>query len=380
MRSKITSAVLDLCAALSPAAFAQAAPYQPLHDFDQDVFACFTCMQPPVLGQDGMLYGYTNSGGAKNWGSLYRIAPDGTWTVLHDFGGRAWIPAGQPVQVPNGDLWGVTSNETAGPHRSHGALWRYSKAGEFRVFDSFVGANGATPESLVLAPDGHLYGITGYGGAYGKGELFTVDDSGHIQTVYSFNARDGAIIPYQQLTAGSDGAFYGVAYGWTPQTSGRVAWRYGADGSFRVLHTFDEDYLGSGLTVGPDDALYGVTWYGNEQTNPHGTVYRLTKDGRSFSILHTFDGSDGDQPDGLLNVDAAGRLVGTTLYLGPQGYGTVFRLGIDGTGFATPYAFDGTGGWSPGIDLAADGAGYGASGAGGANGMGNVYKLVLPDF
>ena len=388
MRTRIaTLSWAALCAAavlglstLSPRAHAQAAPFQALHSFDEDVFACFDCVMPPVLGQAGVLYGLTNSGGVHNWGTLYSIGADGTYEVLHDFGGRAWIPEGQPVQVPNGDLWGVTSNETAPPHDSHGALWRLTKSGQFRVMDTFVGTNGAYPNSLVLAPDGHLYGIATSGGAYGKGVLFTVDEAGHVQPVYSFSARAGAITPYMQLTAGSDGAFYGVAYGWRPGQSARVAWRYGADGSFAILHQFGEDYLAGGVIEGPDGALYGQTWFGNDQTNPHGSVYRLAKDGSTFAVLHTFDGTDGDQPDGLLSVDAGGRLVGATTYGGLHKFGNVFRLGLDGSGFTTLYDFDATGGSVTGINLAADGQGYGVAGAGGANSEGAVYRLTLPNF
>jgi uncharacterized repeat protein (TIGR03803 family) len=390
MRTRITKPSWGaLCAAavfglagLPSSATAQAASFRSLHDFDEDVFDCFTCVMPPVLGQDGVLYGLTNGGGASNWGVLYRVDAEGTYQPLHSFSVTegAWDPAGQPVQMPNGDLWGVTTDLSARPHQPHGALWRYTKAGRFRVMDRFVGTNGAFPESLVRGPDGRLYGIANSGGDYGKGVLFKVDDTGHVQPIYSFSARAGAITPYMQLTAAADGAFYGVAYSWGLSPGGRVAWRYGADGSFSILHQFGEDYLAGGLVEGPDGALYGATWYGDDKTNCCGTVYRLTKDGSSFSVLHAFNGADGDQPGNQLNVDADGKLVGATSYGGANRYGTVFKLGIDGSGFTKLYDFDAAGGAPSGIDLASDGKGYGANAAGGANGKGNVWQLTLPDF
>jgi len=344
------------------------------------MFGCFTCVMPPAQGKDGNLYGLTNWGGAYNWGTLYRIGADGSYTVLHEFGtDGAWDPAGQPVQMPNGDLWGVASDGTS-RRGTQGALWRYTKSGHFRVMDRFVGTNGAHPASLVQGPDGRLYGITEKGGAYGKGELFTVDDAGHVQPLFSFSAKAGAFAPYMQLTVARDGTFYGVAYSWNLQQEGRVAWHYDAAGNFSIIHAFGPDYLAGGLTEGPDGALYGQTWYGDQQTNCCGTVYRLTKDGSSFTVLHTFDGADGNEPNGLLNVDADGKLVGTTQYGGGTIYGTVFKLGIDGSGFTTLYHFDATGGYTTGITLAADGKGYGVAASGGANGFGNAWQLSLPDF
>ncbi len=367
---------------VSTSAGAQTAPFQALHEFDENVFSCSTCVMPPVPGKGGALYGLTDWGGANNWGTLYRIGADGTYELLHSFSAteKAWAPAGQPVQLPNGDLWGVTSDETARPHEPHGALWRYTKSGHFRVMDRFVGTNGAFPQSLVLGPDGHLYGITDAGGAYGKGLLFKVDASGHVQPVYSFSAKSGAITPYMQLTAASDGAFYGVSYSWGLSQNGRVAWRYGPDGSFSILHQFGDEFLAGGLVEGPDGALYGQTWYGNRKTNCCGTVYRLAKDGSSFTVLHTFAGPDGDQPNGLLNVDADGKLVGATQYGAANTYGNVFKLGIDGSGFTTLYDFDSAGGVPTGIKLAADHKGYGVNRTGGANGLGNVWQLALPGF
>jgi hypothetical protein len=47
-------------------------------------------------------------------------------------------------------------------------------------------------------------------------------------------------------------------------------------------------------------------------SNPHGSLYRIKKDGTDFSILHTFSDSDGSQPRGPMTI-ADGYLYGTTM-------------------------------------------------------------------
>ena len=42
-------------------------------------------------------------------------------------------------------------------------------------------------------------------------------------------------------------------------------------------------------------------------------VFRLSTTGSEFSILHSFNGQDGENPEGALIVGADGNLYGTTL-------------------------------------------------------------------
>ena len=44
-----------------------------------------------------------------------------------------------------------------------------------------------------------------------------------------------------------------------------------------------------------------------------------------YSVLHTFDGRDGFQPDGGLIIDGRGNLYGTTVLGGKFGGGVVFE-------------------------------------------------------
>lgn len=48
-------------------------------------------------------------------------------------------------------------------------------------------------------------------------------------------------------------------------------------------------------------------------SNPHGSLFRLKKDGSEFTLLHTFNGQDGSQPRGPMVITDTGFLYGTTM-------------------------------------------------------------------
>ena len=82
------------------------------------------------MDKTGNLYGTTELGGRKcgNYGSscgiVFKIAPDGTETVLHRFGTRkpdGILPVGGLVEDENGDLYGTTSTLTW--HKGGGTIF-----------------------------------------------------------------------------------------------------------------------------------------------------------------------------------------------------------------------------------------------------------------
>ncbi|MBA3912557.1 MAG: hypothetical protein H0X25_01570, partial [Acidobacteriales bacterium] len=98
-------------------------------------------------------------------------------------------------------------------------------------------------------------------------------------------------------------------------------------------------------------------------------------------VLFTFTGSDGQAPDASLTFDQTGSLYGTTSQGGVHGYGTVFKLspGANGTWTETVlHSFDSTDGANPEGSLIFDSAGnlYGTTSQGGATyGNGTVFEL-----
>jgi uncharacterized repeat protein (TIGR03803 family) len=81
----------------------------------------------------------------------------------------------------------------------------------------------------------------------------------------------------------------------------------------------------------------------------------------TLTILTTFDGTNGQQPDGRLIADSAGDLLGTTSEGGANGDGTVFEITKIGSSYAstptTLASFNGADGDAPFAGLTADAAG-----------------------
>jgi uncharacterized repeat protein (TIGR03803 family) len=108
-----------------------------------------------------------------------------------------------------------------------------------------------------------------------------------------------------------------------------------ADGRWKetVLYNFKGGASGYGPGAGVvrDNAgnLYGTTVYGGSSQCDCGVVFELSprKSGRwEYTVLHTFIGSDGAQPDANLILDDKGNLYGTAATGGAGGYGVAFEL------------------------------------------------------
>jgi uncharacterized repeat protein (TIGR03803 family) len=127
--------------------------------------------------------------------------------------------------------------------------------------------------------------------------------------------------------------FLGGAYG------GGTVFSVSTNGSnYTVIHSFDGTNGGSPwCTLAlSGNALYGTTQYGG--TSNYGTVFKVNTDGSGFSVLKNFTGAaDGTQPRaGLV-------LSGDTLYGTTSGWGTIFKLNTDGSGFTVLKNFAGSG-------------------------------------
>ena len=184
----------------------------------------------------------------------------------------------------------------------------------------------------------------------------------------------------------------------------RASYRNGTY-TFSPLYDFqggqDGDEPWAGVTLGPDGALYGTTWFGGgsacgSQNMGCGTVFKLTPPA-SFcrmvlcpwteTVLYRAAGpSDPSIFIGGVILDNAGNIYGMSFGGGTgncfgAGCGTVYKLTPSG-GSYTPsvlYSFQGgNDGAAPAGNLAMDAAGnlYGAATYGGHLGFGTVFKLV----
>jgi uncharacterized repeat protein (TIGR03803 family) len=253
---------------------------------------------------------------------------------------------------------------------------------------NFNGKNGSTPltESLVQGTDGNLYGTTEYGGAYGYGSVFKVTPAGTLTTLYSFPPSPAAgAYPWGGLVLGSGGKyFYGTTYEGGTNNLGTI-FKINSAGTLTILHNFDGtdgQCPESALVEGSDGNFYGVASSGGDR--PQGTIFKITPGG-TFTILHTFCTQqgcpDGANPMGAIvrYVDEASPLTfyGTTSEGGANNLGTVFTITSAGA-LVTLLSFDGTDGANPEAGLVYDEGGgfFGTTSQGGANNLGTVFQIT----
>ena len=117
-----------------------------------------------ILDAQGNLYGTTAWGGVYGQGTVFKLTPAGAETVLYSFTGLAdgSEPVGSLVMDAQGNLNGTT--EYGGVY-GYGTVFKLTPAGTETVLYSFTGSpDGALPSDLVFDGQGNLYGTTGAGG------------------------------------------------------------------------------------------------------------------------------------------------------------------------------------------------------------------------
>jgi uncharacterized repeat protein (TIGR03803 family) len=389
-------------AMLVPPADAEARTFKVLHSF-----ACGTDGGIPlgglILDAAGDLYGTTAGNSECSFGTVFKLAPDGTETVLYNFpganGGSA--PDSTLVMDKSGKLYGTTF---AGGTIGCGVVFKISSTGKESLIHDFAGppSDGCTPDgALVMDASGDLYGTTEGGGKNRDGAVFKLTSDGVVTLLYSFcrkaNCMDGTA-PFGGLIADSAGNFYG-----TTLRGGRQSCNYQCGTVFELTPGGTETVL-YGFKGPPNDAntpegtlmldhsgnLFGTLYNGGragcESNSGCGAAFKLGAD-RTETVLHFFTGrkGDGGNPFSGLLADGVGNLYGTTQYGGgpgctvtPYGCGTVFKLAPDGTETVLHSFGKGTQGANPASSLAMDTAGnlYGTASEGGAGGFGTVFKLT----
>ena len=252
-----------------------------------------------------------------------------------------------------------------------------------RVLHVFeTASDGANPYvGLILASDGSYYGVTANRGDYqdtpGEGTIFRLTPSGVLTTLFSFDGFDGEA-PEGALIQGKDGRLYGTTTNGGEGAGGGTVFAVHTDGSsFRTLHLFsgtDGRAPIGALWQASSGRLYGTTASGGASDD--GTLFAIDPDGKGFTSLHSFSGTDGDIPEPGLTLASNGMLYGTTGNGGSNGDGTLFRMTSDGSGFASLYSFTPAGNNPAGL-LAANGQLYGLSEFGGANSLGSLFEIGL---
>ena len=235
-----------------------------------------------IQATDGNLYGTAAWGGANNLGTVFRMNPEGTVSVLHHFGGPDGAhPGASLIQATGGKLMGTT----AGSPFSAPTAFGISTNGEFALLHEFDPKT--QPSGLIEAPDGNFYGEAAGGGEEGVGTIFRLTPSGEVTTLHSFVRSDG-VGPVGGLAKDAGDPLYGVTRGGGVGGTGTV-FQIDSTGDFLSIQSFENEGepvgLSTHLVQATDGTMYGVSDYGGQHGT--GTVFKLNAYGE-LNTIHSF--------------------------------------------------------------------------------------------
>lgn len=324
------------------------------------------------------LYGFTYLGGVNGFGTIFKILPDGTgFEKLLDFdetnNGRG--PLGTPY-FDGTYLFGVTEK---GGNSNFGTVFKILPDGTgFSKLKDFTGMpDGWGPKYCTLSSDGtYLFGTTVAGGTYDNGTVFRIKKDGtDYSNILNFEGATNGADPYGSVIY-SDGLLYGMTEGGGENSIGTI-FKIETDGSgYQKLFDFTGEESGSvpdGALYNDGTYLYGMTNLGG--INNDGVIFKIKTDGSNFTKLLDFDADiTGSNPLGDLTAHG-GYLYGLTSGDGVLGVGTIFKLRPDGSEFTVIYDFDVVNGSHPTGSLYSDGSLlFGLTNDGGDNGRGALFS------
>jgi len=273
------------------------------------------------LGFDGNFYGTTETGGTNNFGSVFKFG-NGVPGSMYSFsngtdGAYPWAP---PIQAADGNIYGVTNNGN-----TPGQIYRITPSGAYTVIAT---APYQTIAPLIQGADGNLYGTTGKGGTGNEGTVFQLTIKGKIKLKIIHSFSDG-LNPNGPVMQSADGKLYGTtAWGGTAG-QGTVFVMTTSGGGYKILHSFqttDGSNPDGGLVQGSDKFLYGAAARGG--ANGIGTFFKVNTKGTTFAVVHDFDTLSGDTPFGTPMLHTNGIIYGTTEHGGTPNttYGVLYSF------------------------------------------------------
>jgi uncharacterized repeat protein (TIGR03803 family) len=320
---------------------------------------------PVTLDTAGNVYGTTETGGGSGacydegilvgCGTIFRLSPNasGGWkkTLIHALSGGASdgaFPLGGLTFDHAGNLFGTTAAAGSFQEGTVFAIRRANGAWSFSTIYNF-GSNandGDYPTvAVIVDKQGNLYGNTTYGGdpACDCGIVFklTHTASGWNEAIlYRFELVTDGAHPYAPLVLdentgkllgttsdGGNGKCFPNAGCGTIFALSRSS---GGDWKETKLHQFtggsSDGSSANGLVLDSSGNIYGTTFGGGASDS--GTVFKLSRADRTWTILHSFSGgaTDGALPSAAVTLDSLGNLYGTTAQGGTYGLGTVFEV------------------------------------------------------
>jgi uncharacterized repeat protein (TIGR03803 family) len=305
----------------------------------------------------GNYYGTTIGGGTSGFGTVFELSPNGA------DGGQ---PASGVVRDSSGNLYGTTAFGGSGcTGTGCGVVFKLSMSGsawtETVLYTFTGGADGRTPNGVILDASGNLFGTTNGGGdSSGDGVVFELSPNSNgtwTESVIHFftGGTNGGRSPNGSLVFDSAGRLYGTT-SFSGNGGGGLVFRLTPNGTggwtAGFLHNFSGRQDGSvpngGLVFDAKGNVYGTAQEGGNLADCNrfgcGVVFKLSRKlggGWNETVLHPFTGgTDGGVPLAGVAIDSSGNLYGTTFqggdanFCGGQGgCGVVFKLSPGSSGY-----------------------------------------------
>jgi uncharacterized repeat protein (TIGR03803 family) len=332
MRKMRIHQLFTIAVLVAAASVAHAQTFSVLYDFGTNRLdpTGLRLLDIVAQGRDGSLYSTSSNGGTQGVGTVFKITPEGTLTVLYDFqsdGSSPDAPYSGLTLGTDGNFYGTT---TAGGTSGLGTVFKVTPSGTVTVLHSFGGSDGNFPYAPpIQGADGNFYGTTYFGGNSYVGAVYKITPSGKLTTLYSFDGVHGKN-PVAPLVQGRDGNFYGTAENGGSGTECiygcGTLYKITPSGKLKVIHNFHRAFGGqplSPLVQGSDGNFYGTTSRGGTKNKDNGVIFKVTADGK-FTVLHNVNGTtDGAGPVPGLVQATDGNFYGTTGGGGTRQFGTI---------------------------------------------------------
>ena len=312
-----------------------------------------------------------------------------------------------PRTPPNPNLSGANEKKQQGGVAESGGV-------SLTTLAEFSG-NGATnkgssPNGLILANDGYIYGTTERGGANNYGTVFKMTPAGALTTLIEFAGNaptNSSGYPTAPVVEGNDSNFYGTTSGGGVNATGEnnldngTIFKLSRSGVLTTLVRFSCDGASnkgcnpySGVVQAPNGDFYGTTFSGGSKEavpipipipgfRGFGTIYKMSSAGQ-LTTLYDFSAHvamrQGGAPWAGLILAKDGNFYGNT-WGGLGVAGIVFKLTPKGA-MTTLVRFSGSkqpnkgGGCVAELIQASDGNFYGTTPIGGGGNRGTVFKMT----
>jgi len=230
--------------------------------FDYVGGAPFMPNGPVSLGPDGNFYGTTDGGGTGGAGTVFKLTPSGALTVLHSFpsdGSEGVDLRGSMLATADGSVYGTTSLGGAHPSFGTGTVFKIAPDGTFTTLHYFPYSASDTLPGLTVGPDGNFYGVS-----QTENFAYSITPDGVYTVLHQFRCSCGTpdgFLPAGPLTLASDGNFYGITSLGGTSNEGTI-FRMTPRGVVTPMHSFTDDDGGAptgGIIEGADGYLYGAT-------------------------------------------------------------------------------------------------------------------------